>query len=373
MIITIAVDSFKSTLSSLEASLAVSRGVKKLFPTATINLYPISDGGEGFLEIVSTIFNCNYYWFDVSNPIGNTISAPFLHCKEKNLGFIESATVLGQSLLTKKKKDPLITSTSGLGELIIHAHNRFPDSTWYVGLGGTSTVDGGKDACSIMGGMFLDNKGILLPPGGGSLVDLDKIIVNKNAENLRELKLQLVCDVKNPLLGNKGAVKTFGPQKGITPSQISHFENGFTNLSQKLSQLNRDNFIDQEGFGAAGGIPASFNAIFGWKLCFGASFISNLLNLPEIISKSDLVITGEGRFDKQSYEGKAPWNIIQLSQGTDSKVIVVAGSIEPKIETPENTSSYGIDPIGAPPPQSSKEASLKLENKIMEILTNTVF
>ena len=352
MKILIAPDSFKTTLSSGDVIDIIKSELFRIDSSIETDSIIMSDGGEGFLDCINSVFNYETIYFDTFNSQNKLISVPILYNTKSRAGFIESAKIIGY---VKSKKDDYSVrnrSTKGLGEIIKQIYEKFPDFVWYLGLGGTSTVDGGKDAASHLGIRFLNSMNESLPHGGYSLKTLKKIEITNESRKYKMLNLILVCDVNNPLIGKRGAVECFGPQKGIREDLVI-FKSGFLNLANRLGDLLPEGFKDKQGYGSAGGIPATFETIFNWKSIKSLDFIKNILPLENKIKNCDLVITGEGSFDSQSLNGKVVGNIIYLAEKMQKPVLVIAGTVSPQLPEIKNVTSIATLPYGDLPKSQS--------------------
>jgi glycerate kinase len=236
MIITIAPDSFKSYLTSIQATNIISLALKANNRKNTIYPLPLSDGGEGSLEVFCHYNQCKIHSKKSTDPLGNKLSYPYAICSPKNIGFIESAKVIGYELIPQPLDSPQIASSFGLGKALKDLFDDYPHLTWYLALGGTATIDGGKDALSGLGLDLQNSKGEKPKLGGGTLADLDSIGPKSKIVDLSKHKVKLVCDVKNPLLGSNGATRIYGPQKGVRARDIEMFEAGFINLAEVLKK-----------------------------------------------------------------------------------------------------------------------------------------
>ncbi len=314
----IAPDSFKGTLAAADAAVAIRRGLVQANPAIDADLAPLSDGGEGFLQALQERGVCRLLEQDVTGPTGEQVRAMWGRgCSDAGSGFIELAQAAGLGLAPESQRNPLKATTSGVGELIRAAISS-GCSRLSVGLGGSATCDGGVGIVQALGGRFFNRDGDLLTaPIRGE----DLISINSFVPPLVLPVLIAACDVTNPLLGSNGSARTYGPQKGATPAQIEILESG---LRQLASVVGGD--PDQPGAGSAGGAAFGLAAMCGASLVSGVDLVMDLLNLKSRVATSDLVITGEGRFDATSALGKVISGVAKVCAECQVPCIAIVGS-----------------------------------------------
>ena len=350
--IIIATDSFKGSLSASEACRVIAGQAERVFPQAKIVQLPISDGGEGLVEVILNALGGEHRIMHTSDPLGREISASYLQLADGS-ALIEMAGAGGLTLLDPGEYDPLRASTFGVGLMILHAVRNGLDPI-YIGLGGSATVDGGTGAATALGIHFLDDMGEKVFSGGGlgkvQLLDLS---------GLRELnysgKLIFLTDVNNPLCGPNGAAEVFGPQKGATAEQVWQLDQGLRNLAELLERETGLNLQDVPGMGAAGGFALPFVALMGAEIRSGIDFVLDLLKFDEKMVGSDLVITGEGRTDAQSAMGKAISALAKRARAAGVRVAVISGALG---EGAEKMLALGVDDLvkATPDGQSLEDA-----------------
>ena len=300
--IVVAVDKFKGTMTAPEAAEAIKVGIQKGFPDAEIRLFPMADGGDGSLAVVESAVGGKRVFTEATNPLGVTIRAPYLMLGDT--AFVEMAQVSGLNLIPPQQKDILKASTYGLGEVIRHAVEVSRARKVVVAIGGSATNDGGIGMVEALGFRY-DEKANML----------DSSQVDNVTPHLAETAIEVACDVENPLLGPNGATAIYGPQKGATPEIIPVLEQRLAKWSEAVARwrgLPSEVLAQFPGAGAAGGVGFALHGVFKANMLQGWRVFTDMMNLEEEIASADLVITGEGRFDGQSLEGKLPLGIAQL-------------------------------------------------------------
>src|SRR5213592_1277453 len=321
VVVLVAPAAFKGTLGPRQVAEAIASGVRRALPEATVLECPVADGGNGLLDAVLPPGSLRER-LDVTGPIGETVSAE-LGWIDNETAIFESASACGLALLQPEERDPLRTTTRGVGELIWEAADRGA-KTVVVGLGGSATVDGGTGAARGLGWTFQDAAGRALAEGGGSLADLDTFgpwwALHAGVVGL--------ADVTTPLLGDDGAAPIFGPQKGARPEEIVRLERGLARLAVLWSQAGRPELGTMPMGGAAGGLGAGLAFFARAELRAGAGWVLERAGFDAALAKADLVITAEGIFDKTSLVGKAPGEVVRRAQVARKKVAVIAGKVE---------------------------------------------
>ena len=352
MKIIIATDSFKGSLSAAEACRIIAGQAERIFPQAEIVQLPISDGGEGLVEVAFNALGGERRLVHTSDPLGCEISAEYLKLANGS-ALIEMAGAGGLTLLNPGEYDPMRTTTFGVGLMILDAIKSGKDPI-YIGLGGSATVDGGTGAATALGMRFLDERGDKVTNGGG----LGKI-QSLDLGGLRELrysgKLIFLTDVNNPLCGPSGAAEIFGPQKGATPDQVLKLDQGMQNLAELIEWETGSKLKEIPGMGAAGGFALPFAAFMGAEIRSGIDFVLDALKFDEKMVGSDLVITGEGRTDAQSAMGKAISAVARRAHAAGLRVAVISGLIG---EGAEKMLELGVDDLvqATPDGQSLEDA-----------------
>lgn len=325
MKILIASDSFKGSLSSIKIGEAVTEGIRKVFPEAVVKIIPIADGGEGTVEALVTASGGNYLTKTVTSPLGEPIEA-MMGMLPDGTAVIEMAEASGLPLVPTKKRNPLITTTKGTGELIKAALDEGAKKI-LIGIGGSATNDGGAGVAQALGAKLLDKDGKELVPGGASLGDLSQIDITSLDPRLQYIPITVICDVDNPLCGDRGASAVYGPQKGATPDMVRTLDQCLYNYAGVIKEQLGIDIKDMHGAGAAGGLGGGLLAFTKAELKSGTEAVLDTIRFDEIVKEYDLVITGEGRIDAQSAFGKVPKGVGSRAQKFGKPVIAIVGSI----------------------------------------------
>ena len=338
MKVVISIDSFKGSLSSLEAGNAVSEAVKKLDKNAEVVVRPLADGGEGTVEALASAMDSEMVEVTVKGPLLKETKAEYCILKESNTAVIEMAAASGITLVSSEERNPLETTTYGVGELIKDAIGR-GCRRFIVGIGGSATNDGGAGMLSALGFEFL-NGNTLISLGAKGLRDLSEIKTDKALPELKDCTFMVACDVTNPLCGEKGCSAVFAPQKGATPEMIKDMDlwlKGYAEIAKKVSDNADENL---PGAGAAGGLGFAFSAFLNAELKSGIKIILEETGLENYIKDADIVVTGEGRLDSQTVMGKAPIGVAGLAKKHGKRVIAFSGCVTDDAEV---INDHGID------------------------------
>ena len=325
--IVIAPNALKDSLSAIEAAEAIKTGVLKADSQIDTVCIPIADGGDGLLLVLKNALKGEWRTIAVSNPLGQSIQASFLYCPSKSLAIIELASAAGLGLLDESEYDVKNASTYGVGQLI-NAALELNIERLILGIGGSATNDGAMGIASALGVRFSNKNGELLKGCGNHLIELNQIDLSQVNKKIGSIKFDVVCDVKNTLLGKFGAAEVFSPQKGASSDDVVFLEKGLAHFSQVIETSLGVNIRELKGGGAAGGVGAGLNALFNANLCSGAELVLDLLCVERDIQDADLLITAEGKIDSQTAYGKAPFVVAQLAKKYDVPVFVIAGQVE---------------------------------------------
>ena len=324
MKIVIAPDSFKESMSALEAACAIEKGFKKVLPDAEYVKIPMADGGEGTVQSLVEATGGEIITETVTGPLGSEVEAFYGITGDKQTAVIEMAAASGIHLVPKKKRNPLLTTTKGTGELIRSALNQGVKQI-VIGIGGSATNDGGAGMAQALGARLLDKDGNPVGFGGGELNKLHSIDLTQLDPRLKDVHIEVACDVDNPLTGERGASAVFGPQKGATPEMVSILDANLAHYAQVVKDaLGMD--VDQvPGAGAAGGLGAGLIAFLGASLKRGVDVVAEAVQLEKHIAQATLVITGEGKIDGQTIYGKTPVGVAKRAKKYGIPVIGIAG------------------------------------------------
>ncbi len=337
MKVVIATDSFKGSLSTIQAGNAISEGIKRVFSDVETSVHPIADGGEGTVEAMSTIAGSKKQSVKVCGPLNQKVDAEYVIIE--NTAVIEMSAAAGITLIKKEKLNPLDTTTYGVGEIICDAINK-GCRNFIIGIGGSATNDGGIGMLTALGFEFTDIGGKPIPQGAKGLEKMYNINTGNAMAELKECNFRIACDVTNPLCGEKGCSAIYGPQKGATPKMVEDMDKWMSKYADLTKSINPDADQNTPGAGAAGGMGFAFLSYLNGKLQPGIELITEETNLEEHIKYADVVITGEGRLDGQSVMGKVPVGVAKLAKKYEKPVIAFAGCVT---EDAKNLNNYGID------------------------------
>lgn len=322
-----AIDSFKGSMTSMEAGNAVKKGILAAKPDAEVVVNPLADGGEGTVDALIEGLGAKKIPVTVAGPLGEKVSCYYGFLEETKTAVMEMASAAGITLVTKK--DPLRASTYGVGEMIADALKR-GCKNFMIGIGGSATNDGGIGMLKALGFEFFDEDGNDVGEGAAALAKIEVIQTENKNPLLSGAKFQIACDVKNSLCGKQGATYIFGPQKGVTEEQKSKVDEAMKHYADVTKESLGCDFADCEGAGAAGGLGYAFLSYLAGELIPGVELILQATGLEEKMKNADVVVTGEGRLDAQTVMGKAPVGVAALAKKYNAKVIAFAGSVAPE-------------------------------------------
>ncbi len=339
MNVVVAMDSFKGSVSSIEAGKAVERGIHNALSSAEVVVRPLADGGEGTVEALTIGMGGELVHLTVTGPNGKPVEGVYGMIQAKKTAVIAMSSAAGITLLSEKERNPFYTTTYGVGEMIKHAIHR-GCRHFVIGLGGSATNDGGVGMLQALGFDFLNQEGKQISYGAYGIKDLISINETHKMEELNECTFVAACDVNNPLCGKNGCSRVFGPQKGATEEMIVNMDvwlNTYARISKKRYPSADDKV---PGCGAAGGLGFALLTFLKAELQSGIELILEETELDEYIQKADIVITGEGRLDAQTVMGKAPFGVAKLAKKYGKKVIGISGSASKDADV---CNQYGID------------------------------
>jgi len=332
MRIVVAPNAFKGSLSALAAAKAIADGIRIADPDADLTLVPIADGGDGTVDALVAGADGQHRVLRVRGPLTDPVDADYGVIDGGKTAVIEMAKAAGLALVPQDKRDPRVTTTYGVGELLQLAYDNGARH-FIVGIGGSATNDGGAGMAQALGYHLLDDEGHELPPGGLALKRLARIHVGGVHANWKDAEVDVACDVTNPLTGPSGASAVYGPQKGATPEMVAELDAALKHLAEIIR---RDLRVDVEplpGAGAAGGLGAGLVAFTGARLRPGAEMVMEALKLDERIKGAHLVITGEGRLDSQTARfGKGPAAVARHARKAGIPVVGLGGSVADEAE-----------------------------------------
>ena len=326
MKVVVAIDSLKGSLTSLEAGEAIQEGILRAISDAEVIVRPLADGGEGTVEALTRGMNGRYEKITVTDPLGRPTDAVYGILEDLHTAIIEMSAAAGITLIDAKDRNPMNTTTYGVGEMIKDAIGK-GCRHFFIGIGGSATNDGGIGMLQALGYGMLDTEGKQVSFGAKGLAELVSITDEDVLPELKECTFQIACDVKNPLCGEKGCSAVFGPQKGATPDMIAQMDRWLDKYA--LLTANRYKKADSQypGTGAAGGMGFAFLSYMNAELRSGVQIVLEETKLEEYVKDADIVVTGEGCLDGQSVMGKAPIGVAALAKKHHKKVIAFAGCV----------------------------------------------
>ena len=339
MRVVVAIDSFKGSMSSLEAGEAISNGIKKAHKDAEVEIRPLADGGEGTVEALSIGMGGSLINVDVTGPAGKSVNAVYGIVDSSKTAIIEMSQAAGITLVSGDEKNPLYTTTFGVGELIKDAINK-GCRHFVVGIGGSATNDCGIGMLQALGYEFLDKEGNQVGFGASGVRDIVSIRDENVIKELSECYFRVACDVNNPLCGNLGCSAIYGPQKGATKEMVADMDGWLKNYSKIVKEKYPDADCEYPGTGAAGGLGYAFFNFTNSKLESGIKIVLDETKLEEYVKDADIVVTGEGRLDHQTVMGKAPVGVANIAKKYNKKVIAFSGSVT---EDAGVCNEHGID------------------------------
>nr|WP_276934443.1 glycerate kinase [Globicatella sulfidifaciens] len=346
--IIIASDSFKGSATSKEVGSYIAKGIHSLYPEYQTHIFSIADGGEGTVEAVMAALPGETVALPVRGPLNETVQAAYGLIEQGQTAIIEMAQASGLTLVPEDKQNIMKATTFGTGQLILDAINRGVRKI-YIGIGGSATNDGGMGMAQALGVKFLDAKGQALSGNAQNLKAIAQIDLTKMKVNPKTIEIIILSDVNNPLCGENGAAKVFGPQKGAKTNQIKMLDEGLQHYAEKLKEVYNRDFASIPGAGAAGGLGAGLMAFLNATLKSGIDEILQLIEIEPAIQTADLVITGEGRIDGQSLSGKAPIGIAKIAKRYRVPTIAIVGSQSLDIEAVYQAGIAGVfDVINQP-------------------------
>lgn len=326
MKVTIAIDSLKGSLSSIEAGQAIEKGIKKVYPDADVQVRPLADGGEGTVDALVAGMNGTFREVTVTGPLGEPTVAKYGIIENSKTAVMEMSQAAGITLVPAERRNPLYTTTYGVGEMIIDAI-KSGCRRFIMGIGGSATNDGGIGMLQALGYEFTDADGDEIMQGAAGIKDLVNISSANVIPELKECTFRIACDVRNPLCGKKGCSAIYGPQKGATPEMIEEMDEWLGNYALLAKEAFPNADAEYPGTGAAGGLGFAFLTFTNATLESGIKIVLDETHLEDYLKDADYVITGEGRLDEQTAMGKAPIGVAQLAKKYDKPVLAFSGCV----------------------------------------------
>ncbi len=339
MNVLVAIDSFKGSLTSLQAANAVKEAILNIDKEADVVISPLADGGEGTVEALATGLGGKLVDVIVHGPLMDKVIAQYCILSDNKTAVIEMSAAAGITLISAEKRNPLETTTYGVGEIIKDAISK-GCRHFIVGIGGSATNDGGSGMLAALGFDFLDSEGNYIAFGAKGLETLSAISCGNVMDELKDCYFRIACDVTNPLCGVNGCSTIYGPQKGATPEMIADMDLWLKNYAEIAKTISDKADINYAGAGAAGGLGFAFHTFTNAVLESGINIILDETKLEMKIKNVDVVVTGEGRLDSQTVMGKAPIGVAKLAKKYNKKVIAFSGCVT---EDASICNEYGID------------------------------
>lgn len=369
MVIVLAPDSFKESMTAKQACEAMQRGIHKANPSVQCIQVPMADGGEGTMQSLVDATCGTVYRALVKGPMGHETEALYGVTGDGRTAVLEMASASGIGLVPAAERNPMLASSYGTGQLIQAALGQGIEKL-LIGIGGSATNDGGAGMLQALGGRLLDEEGRELGPGGGELGRLAQIDLQGLDSRIQRVQIEVACDVTNPLCGPEGASYVFGPQKGATPEMAGKLDDNLRHYAAMISSHLNRNIADVPGAGAAGGLGAGLMAFLNGTLRKGIELVMDYTGLEEKVKRADIVWTGEGSMDFQTRFGKTPFGVAQVAHKHGKPVVALAGRIGDGAET---LHAHGIDAIfGIMPGAASLEEALLQGERNLERTSENV-
>jgi glycerate kinase len=341
MKIVIAPDSFKESLTAMAVANEIEAGFREIFPDAEYRKLPVADGGEGTVQAMIDASGGKLVALNVTGPLGEPVAAFYGLMGDGQTAVIEMAAASGLELVPPAQRNPLLTTSYGTGQLIRHALDAGA-RRFVLGIGGSATNDGGAGMLQALGGRLLDAAGADLAVGGGALNRLDRIDLSGLDARIKDCTVDVACDVNNPLVGPQGASAIFGPQKGATPEMVAQLDDNLRHYARIIAKDLGHEVAEVPGAGAGGGIGAAMMVFLGGRLRPGSEIVTDAVGLDAAVADADLVLTGEGRIDGQTIQGKTPVGVARVAQRHGKPVIAIGGSLGNGAAA---VHGYGIDAV----------------------------
>ena len=367
MLVLIAPDKFKGSLSAMEVCLAIEKGLQKFDKRIKTELFPLADGGDGSLDVISNCIGNRFHEVEVNDPLGSKILAKYLLVDKK--AYIELASASGIVLLDPKDQNPMFTSTFGTGEVILEAINNGADEI-FLFVGGSSTTDAGIGIAKALGFDFYDKAGNDLFPIGKNLINIDRISNSNLDFDKNSVKFTVLCDVYNPLYGKNGAAFVFSPQKGANAFEVKLLNQGLKHFSILIKEQFIIDISKIKGGGAAGGVAAGLYGLLGADIKSGIETIMEITGFEDKLKKADYIVSGEGKLDSQSLQGKVVSKVHELASKHNKPLVLFVGQntlSKPKPETFNSISIESILSIAKNAKDAMQNASEYLEQMAFEI------
>ena len=325
--IVVAADSFKGSLSSVEVAGSVASAIREVLPGCEVVEVPVADGGEGTVDALVAAMNGSIVTCTVHDSLMRPVIADYGILGDGQTAVMEMASASGLTLLSSSERNPMITTTFGTGELIKDALEK-GCTKFLIGIGGSATNDAGTGMLQALGYRFLNREDEELVAIGATLKDIDKIDCTNVLPQVKNVHFIVACDVNNPFSGEHGAACVFAPQKGADAEMVRALDTGMKHFSDVIKEQTGENVDQTPGAGAAGGMGGAFLAFLDAELKSGVRMILDALNFEQVVCGADLIITGEGKLDRQTMMGKTPAGVLDVARRQGIPVIAIGGSVE---------------------------------------------
>lgn len=359
-------DSFKNSMTSTRVCEIISKALTEVYPQLVITNIPLADGGEGSLESIANIQDLKWEHVDSIDSLSRPIKSSFLISEKEKKAYIELAKCSGLELITIKERNPRITSTRGTGKEILKAL-QLGAKEIVLFLGGSATNDAGTGILATLGFKFLNDRGIELLPNGENLIHIFSIVPPENIEELYDIKFTLATDVTNPFSGTNGAAHVYAKQKGANESDIVSLEKGLVSFNEIVRRQYSIDLNHINGTGAAGGVAGGLFTFLNSEIVSGFTVLADFYNLEKELRDSDLIITGEGKFDAQSSMGKIVGRIIELSSSMEKPLVVISGGRVESRYSPKNVQIHSLQDKNMSSEESIQNAEKLLFEKVKSL------
>ena len=377
MRVVIAMDSFKGSMSSLAAGEAAKRGILSVCD-AEVTVLPVADGGEGTTLALTCGLGGSMVAAEVKGPLGTPVWANYGILPDRHTAVMEMAAASGLTLVPETDRDPLMANTFGVGQMILDAIRRGCDS-FLIGIGGSATTEGGIGMLNALGYSFLDIEGRPVPPEVERLHEIVEISDEKVSPEVLDCEFRIACDVRNPLCGEEGSVRIFGGQKGVREADMDRLDGELHAFADVTAAWSGKDLRDVPGAGAAGGLGFAFLSYLPHaELRSGIGLVLDAVGMQEAAGKADIVLTGEGRIDRQTRMGKVPFGVAEAARKAGcKKVIAFGGSVVDGAADalrPEIDECFGITPEGMPLEEAMKEETAKrnMEETVRDVFRSNM-
>jgi len=371
----IAPDSFKGSLSASHAARSIAAGVRAVYPDAQVLLVPLADGGEGTVEALVTATQGRFVQCPVTGPLGSPVTAIFgFSGLDPQTAILEMASASGITLIPQSERNPLRASTFGTGEMLLAALEAGARKI-IIGIGGSATNDGGAGAMQALGVRFLDKHGEPLPKpiGGADLIHVAKIDMSAITFPVDQIPIIIASDVNNPLVGPNGASAVYGPQKGAKPDMVKQLEEALTHYARIVEDTLGISIADLPGSGAAGGLGGGLTAFLHAEMASGIDLVLDAAHFDDAVANADWVITGEGRIDSQTLQGKTISGVMKRTRKhSKARVIAFGGSVDENArQSLQDQGLYAAIAV-SPPEMSVEEAMASASRLLTESVAGTM-